>query len=401
MRLVLRVTISIFLFITISSAAIGYFAITKYQSSQINLIDDSLNSKIKELAATKEDPLKVAQYLAQVSSIPVSIEYLSGTGLVTVLTVSGPSIVKVPRTKILVKALKAAVSAQPDLRIRTFRMVGSKELILGESLTVINADVSKLTRQLILFILGVDLLAGLVAFLVFRRDSKLNQVSRLMAEQQSAMQRFLGDASHELRTPLTVIKGYVDLARNTTDMKRQDNYLEKSSGQIFRMESIIDDLLLLAEVGEMESDTVENIKLAVVLRDQVEVLQALQPLREITMEVGADLTVTGDKKLVERAIANIFSNVRRHTPEDAAVNIELSREGGTVTLVIEDGGAGLDEYPEKSRTLKRFTARRSVEGGGSGLGLSIISSVVERYHGSLHLSQSHLGGLRVEIKLPT
>lgn len=401
MRLVLRVTISIFLFITISSAAIGYFAITKYQSSQINLIDDSLNSKIKELAATKEDSLKVAQYLAQVSSIPVTIEYLSGTGLVTVLTVSGPSIAKVPRTKILVKALKAAVSAQPDLRIRTFRMVGSKELILGESLTVINADVSKLTRQLILFILGVDLLAGLVAFLVFRRDSKLNQVSRLMAEQQSAMQRFLGDASHELRTPLTVIKGYVDLARNTTDMKRQDNYLEKSSGQIFRMESIIDDLLLLAEVGEMESDTVENIKLAVVLRDQVEVLQALQPLREITMEVGADLTVTGDKKLVERAIANIFSNVRRHTPEDAAVNIELSREGGTVTLVIEDGGAGLDEYPEKSRTLKRFTARRSVEGGGSGLGLSIISSVVERYHGSLHLSQSHLGGLRVEIKLPT
>ena len=401
MRLVLRVTISIFLFITISSAAIGYFAITKYQSSQINLIDDSLNSKIKELAATKEDSLKVAQYLAQVSSIPVTIEYLSGTGLVTVLTVSGPSIVKVPRTKILVKALKAAVSAQPDLRIRTFRMVGSKELILGESLTVINADVSKLTRQLILFILGVDLLAGLVAFLVFRRDSKLNQVSRLMAEQQSAMQRFLGDASHELRTPLTVIKGYVDLARNTTDMKRQDNYLEKSSGQIFRMESIIDDLLLLAEVGEMESDTVENIKLAVVLRDQVEVLQALQPLREITMEVGADLTVTGDKKLVERAIENIFSNVRRHTPEDAAVNIELSREGGTVTLVIEDGGAGLDEYPEKSRTLKRFTARRSVEGGGSGLGLSIISSVVERYHGSLHLSQSHLGGLRVEIKLPT
>lgn len=400
MRLVLRVTVSIFLFITASSAAIGYFAITKYQSSQINLVDDSLNSKINELAATKEDPLKVAQYLAQVSSIPVTIEYLSDTGLVTVLTVSGPTFGHVPSAKILSKGLKVAVSAQPDLRIRTFRMVGGKKLILGESLTVINAEVSTLTRQLILFILGVDFLAGLVAFLVFRRDSKLNQVSRLMAEQQTAMQKFLGDASHELRTPLTVIKGYVDLARNTTDIKRQDNFLEKSAGQIFRMESIIDDLLLLAEVGEMEGDAVEDIKLAVVLRDQVEVLQALQPLRNITLEVGADLTVKGDRKLIERAIANIFSNVRRHTPEDAAVNIELSRGGSTVTLVIEDGGPGLDEYPEKSRALKRFTDRRSVEGGGSGLGLSIISSVVDRYHGSLHLSQSHLGGLRVEIKLP-
>jgi K+-sensing histidine kinase KdpD len=68
--------------------------------------------------------------------------------------------------------------------------------------------------------------------------------------------------------------------------------------------------------------------------------------------------------------------------------------------VIEDGGPGLTEYPEKSRALKRFTSQRSEEGGGSGLGLSIISSVIERHHGALRLSKSDLGGLRLEMKFP-
>ena len=73
----------------------------------------------------------------------------------------------------------------------------------------------------------IDLLAGLFAFVYFRRDGKLNQVSRLIAEQRRAMQKFLGDASHELRTPLTVIKGSTELAQSATDAKKQTAYLAR------------------------------------------------------------------------------------------------------------------------------------------------------------------------------
>jgi two-component system OmpR family sensor kinase len=186
---------------------IGYFAIAKYQTSQINRLDDSLDANIKELVATKEDPLKVAQYLAQVSSIPLTVEYLSDIGLVTVLTINGPTFSSFPNSLLLSRARHDAFNFGSDLRIRTFEMTGGKKLILGESRAVINQDVETLTRDLLLFILAIDLLAGLMAFLVFRRDGKLNQVSRLIEEQRKAMQQFLGDASHELRTPLTVVKG--------------------------------------------------------------------------------------------------------------------------------------------------------------------------------------------------
>jgi signal transduction histidine kinase len=400
MKLVLRVTTAIFLFVTISSAMIGYFAISKYQSSQLSQVDNSLNSNIKELNGTKEDPLKVAQYLAQVSSIPLTVEYITESGLVTVLTVAGPSVTGVPSASLASQARHSAFNFGKDIRFRTFEMAEGKKLILAESVAVINSEVKSLTRQLIVFIILVDLLFGALAFLLFRRDGKLNAVSQLMEEQRGAMQRFLGDASHELRTPLTVVKGYVEMARNSTVDEKRNSYLEKSAIQIYRMESIIKDLLFLAEVGESSVEESSMVEIKEILEDQIEILAALQPLREVTSQLAEGVSIQADPKLLERAIANAFSNIRRHTPEIAPAGVTLRESNGEVVIVIEDGGPGLDEYPEKSRELKRFTAHRSAEGGGTGLGLSIISSVVDRHNGSLRLSKSELGGLRIEMKFP-
>lgn len=397
MKLVLRVTVAIFLFLTISSAAIGYFAIEKYQSSQINLIDDSLDSKVSALKASKEDPLTVAQYLAQVSSIPVTIEYVTNAGVTTIITVEGPSFSKVLSASAINRAEKRAINDGSEFRIRAFEMPNDEELILVASLTTVDHEVSTLTKDLVGFIILVDLLAGFVAFLVFRRDGKLNQVSHLMAAQQVAMQRFLGDASHELRTPLTIIKGYVGLALKTNEPKKIENYLEKTSTEIVRMESLINDLLFLAEVGESQDGKLEVVQLGAIIRDHLEVLQALQPDRVITSHIDGSVTMKADSRLIDRLIGNIFSNIRRHTAVDVPVSIVLSQNNDEVLITIEDGGPGLAHYPEKPRLLKRFTQSRSAEAGGSGLGLSIVSGVVDRYAGTLSLSKSSLGGLRVEI----
>ncbi len=400
MRLVLRVTVAIFLFITASSIAIGYFAISKYHSSQINLVDASLNSKIKALKATKEDPLTVAQYLAQVSSIPMTVEYLAQGGVVTELTEIGPNVPKIPRTILLLKARTEEINYGSNLRIRTYELPRNESLLFVISLTSINSDVSVLTRDLVLFIILVDLLAGLVAFLVFRRDGKLNQVSHLIAAQQRAMQNFLGDASHELRTPLTVIKGYVELARTTSEGKKLNVYLERSSTEIIRMETIINDLLFLAEAGEAQEEVIEDVDLTALVKEHLEVLRALQSKRTINSKIDFAVQIRANEQLVDRLIGNLFSNIRRHTPDDAPVAAQVFKDGEEVVLVIEDGGPGLVEYPERSRLLKRFTSQRSREGGGSGLGLSIVSSVVERYNGKLSLSKSELGGLKVEVRFP-
>ena len=405
MRLVLRVTVAIFLFMTASSIAIGYFAISKYQSSQIHLIDASLNAKVKALKATKEDPLTVATYLAQVSSIPVTVEYLAQGGLVTELTEIGPSVPKIPDATLLKKALSTDINFGSNLRIRTYALPRNERLLFANSLTSINSDVSVLTKDLVWFIILVDLLAGLFAFLVFRRDGKLNQVSHLIAAQQRAMQKFLGDASHELRTPLTVIKGYVDLARSTSDVEKHEVYLGKSSNEIIRMEAIINDLLLLAEAGEaqevnLDEENFDEVDFTQLINEHVEVLEALQPKRLINTKIESGIVLQVNPKLIDRLVGNLFSNIRRHTPEDVPVSIQLTRQESDLLFVVEDGGPGLAEYPERQRFFKRFASQRSSEGGGSGLGLSIASGVVERYGGLFLLSKSELGGLRVEVRFP-
>ena len=365
------------------------------------MIDASLDSKIKALKATKEDPLTVATYLAQVSSIPVTVEYLAQGGLVSELTEIGPSVPKIPGSAVLLKARKANINFGSDLRIRTYALPRNETLLFADSLTTVNADVSVLTRDLVMFIILVDLLAGLFAFLVFRRDGKLNQVSHLIAAQQRAMQRFLGDASHELRTPLTVIKGYVDLARSTSDIEKNKLYLGKSSNEIIRMEAIINDLLFLAEVGEAEDENQGEVDLSKIINDHLEVLMALQPKRLVDSKVESEVVLHANSKLIDRLIGNLFSNIRRHTPDDVPVSVKLTTYGSEIIFVVEDGGPGLADYQERSRFLKRFTSQRSSEGGGSGLGLSLVSGVIERYHGTLHLSKSELGGLRVEVRFPT
>lgn len=133
--------------------------------------------------------------------------------------------------------------------------------------------------------------------------------------------------------------------------------------------------------------------------EHLEVLEALNPQRKVSIKVSVDSTVMADPRLMERMIGNIFSNIRRHTPADASVGASISRSGKELTIIIEDGGPGLSEYPDKPRQIKRFTSQRSPEGGGAGLGMSIIASIIERYKGTLTLSQSSLGGLNVRISL--
>ena len=398
MKLVVRVTVLIFLFLTVSTSAIGYFAISKYKSSQINQVDGSLNSKIKALVSTKEDPLTVAQYLAQVSAIPVTVQFITETNRVTELTFSGPSVDSLPTATLMTRASHSDVNFGKDLRIRVFQMAGNQKLLVAESVTTINSDVSTLTRELIIFIVLIDGIAVLIAFIVFRRDGKLNEVSRLVAQQKNAMQKFLGDASHELRTPLTVIKGYVDLARKSEDTTKVQGYLEKSSNEILRMESIIKDLLFLAEVGESREPAHNPVNLDLIIKGHVEVIQALNPERPVEYLSIEDSIIYSDQALMDRMIGNLFSNIRRHTPEGAPVRVTLDRSKDSIILVVEDGGAGFENFPDRTRLSKRFSPERSAD--GTGLGLSIISSIVDRYEGTLSYSRSSLGGVKVEIVLP-
>jgi signal transduction histidine kinase len=101
-------------------------------------------------------------------------------------------------------------------------------------------------------------------------------------------------------------------------------------------------------------------------------------------------------------ISNVISNISRHTAENTEVEIVLTHLDGNAIFIFDDAGPGLSAelYARSKEGFQRFDRAHSKSGGGFGLGLSILSSIVQRHGGTLSMSKSPLGGLRTQITLP-
>lgn len=227
----------------------------------------------------------------------------------------------------------------------------------------------------------------------------------IVAEQNvhKAMQAFMGDASHELRTPLTVIKGYAELMQQQgADQAFRDKALTRMLSETTRMEQLINDLLLLAELGEKQVGERDRIDLSQIVGEFVEDLKALQPKRTVSAEIAKNLKMMGSGAHLHQLLSNLFGNLRKHTPDDAEVRVSLSAAGaGQILLTVEDAGPGLPEhyYDDGVESFVRFDAFASRQQGSSGLGMTIMRTIVDQHGGRVRLSSSELGGLKTEIYL--
>jgi signal transduction histidine kinase len=182
--------------------------------------------------------------------------------------------------------------------------------------------------------------------------------------------RFLADASHELRTPLTALRGNVaHLARHgATPALVAD--LEADAERLARL---ADDLLTLSreEAAEPPRDDVRLDKLA--------------------RAAGADrvdaesVTVAGDRAALERALANLVENARKHGR--GAVSITVRADGDRAFVTVEDEGEGV-HLLDREQVFERFY------GDGSGLGLAIVRATAERHGG-----RAYVDGPRFTIEL--
>jgi signal transduction histidine kinase len=218
------------------------------------------------------------------------------------------------------------------------------------------------------------------------------------------MQEFLGDASHELRTPLTVIKGYVEMLSKgqLTQDSDKARAFDRVGTEITRMESLVRDLLLLAELGESGTRDIERIDFSEIIKAHGADFMTLNPQRKVTLAIADEISIEASRDYISRFIQNALANIVRHTATDDSVKISLTNQGKYAQLVIEDAGPGLPEsaYKEDIRSLNRFDKSRSRDKGGSGLGMSIMSAVIQKLDGTFSLRKSELGGLAIVVVLP-
>lgn len=215
--------------------------------------------------------------------------------------------------------------------------------------------------------------------------------------------RFVGDASHELRSPLAVIRASADLLLRERLESAQRESAEEIHDTAIEASELVDDLLALAR---LDSGSVVaspgSIDLAAVVAG---VLDQMRPLlAEHGAEPSTDLR-TAPARCPEAAARRItralLENVIAHTPRRTVIEVATTTESDAAVLRVRDHGPGV---PESSlpTLLDRFTRvdEARTPGTGSGLGLAIVAALVQRFSGTVLVTNAPGGGLLVEVRLP-
>jgi signal transduction histidine kinase len=229
-------------------------------------------------------------------------------------------------------------------------------------------------------------------------DGMLERLSGAFASQR----RFVANASHELRTPLSVIRTEVDVTLADPDA---------TTGELRAMAETVHDATVATERLIQALLTLARTEAGVTRRDAADLADAARiAVAQIASEASAahlDLRETlapapveGDRRLLERLVANLVENAVRHNRPGGMVEVRTSSDARRSVVEVRNDGDVVPPGAVDSLLQPFQRLDRGARGDGAGLGLSIVRSVAEAHGGEVTLQARPSGGLVVKVSLP-
>jgi signal transduction histidine kinase len=254
--------------------------------------------------------------------------------------------------------------------------------------------------------LSHDLVSSLIQVHAFEQQ---RESVRRLEELDRAKDAFISTVSHELRTPLTSIVGYLEmlaeggLGRLDDGVSRGVAIIERN---VERLRDLVEDLLTLSayDAAQVRLDLQATDLDAVV----AECHRALLPA---VLAKGLDVVVVSepglapalaDRTQIERVVLNLLSNAIKFSHDGGCVTIALRPEDDAVVIAVSDTGIGIPAE-EQERLFSRFfrsTLAVAEEIQGTGLGLTLVQSVVDRHGGTVEIDSVEGEGTTVTVRLP-
>ncbi len=232
-----------------------------------------------------------------------------------------------------------------------------------------------------------DYLGGLF---ILQDMTRIRQLERVRKD-------FVANVTHELKTPITSIQGFVEtlLEGAYEDPESAERFLRIIDRQVGRLNSIIEDLLVLSSMEERRDRSeldVETVAVEEVIQSAVELCagRAEEMNVRIGRDVEPDVTAEINAALVEQAVVNLVDNAVKYSERGGVVDVSARSDDGGVCIKVRDRGCGIPEE-EQNRIFERFyrvDKARSREMGGTGLGLSIVKHVVDMHGGQLRVDSA-------------
>lgn len=254
----------------------------------------------------------------------------------------------------------------------------------------------------------------------------VNAINGLLGRTGAAMEsqrRFVADAAHELRSPLAALSLQAERLHAAPMSSEATERLETLQAGIRRSRHLLEQLLLLARAQNARwgqgqaAATVASAPAAVaVLPVMRRVLEDLLPLADqkrlnlgisaapgVTHDAEADeqIRVAADEMALYTLLRNLVDNAIRYTPAGGQIDLWVDQRGADVVMAVQDDGPGIPAE-ERARVVDPFYRVLGTGESGSGLGLSIVDTLVGNLRGRLQLDDAvgHAHGLRAQVTLP-
>jgi PAS domain S-box-containing protein len=241
------------------------------------------------------------------------------------------------------------------------------------------------------------------------RVAVLHDITRFK-ELDEMKSEFLATVSHDLRAPLIYMRGYANmlLAMSHLDDKQRE-YVEKILYGVEQINELVSDLLDLGRIETGVGLERKPCHLAGVLIEAVDGMRARAAAKEISLRLepaeGVAI-VPGDAALLRQAVTNLVDNAIKYTPSGGIVTVGLSvrADGERKRAVIRIADTGIGIAPEDQMRLfekfYRIKQRSATDISGTGLGLALVKSIVERHGGKVWVDSELNEGSTFFISLP-
>jgi PAS domain S-box-containing protein len=208
-----------------------------------------------------------------------------------------------------------------------------------------------------------------------------------LAMANKEMETFSYSVSHDLRAPLRSINGFsqalLEDYQDRLDTQGKE-YLQRVCNATHQMEQLIDDMLRLSRLtrSEMNIGKVDLGKLATTVIGE---LKTAEPKRKITVIIQKNLTVDGDANLLKILLENLLGNAWKFTKKQPKPRIEFGkkRQGKDTVFYIKDNGAGFNMQYANKLFIPFQRLHNDADYPGSGIGLGIVSRIIQRHHGRI------------------
>ena len=223
-----------------------------------------------------------------------------------------------------------------------------------------------------------------------------NRTADALEQRVARDARFAADVSHELRSPLTTLVNAVAVLRRRRSELPQtaQQAVDLLDGDIQRFRRMVLDLLEISRSDTLEREPWE---LGQLVRGIVGVRGGAPP----EIDAPEPVTVRADRRRIDQILGNLLDNADAHG--GGAVRVGVSAREGRGRIEVDDAGPGVPAG-KRAEVFERFSrgarAGSRGDGGGTGLGLSLVAAHVRRHDGSVWIEDRPGGGARVVVELP-